>query len=170
MCSWESQLHIREKIVSIGSLYRKFPPRRLLGRWNAKLAETRALEPNSNVCKQFLAFAHDLIFFGFLIFWRKNLIFGIRVFDLIFASIFNFIDFFVVPPDFSEFFQYFSLAQNFVLFQSRTLPITVEAGLSRRIKLYWFVTLSKISPESNLKGFLEGKKNHSGDFEWGMSH
>ena len=102
-----------------------------MGRWNAKLAETRALEPNSNVCKQFLAFAHDLIFFGFLIFWRKNLLFGIRVFDLIFATIFNFIDFFVVPPDFSEIFQYFSLTQNFVLFQSRTLLIAVEAVLSR---------------------------------------
>ena len=128
-----------------------------MGWWNAKLAETRALEPNSNVCKQFLALAHDLIFFGFLIFWRKNLIFGIRVFDLIFATIFNFIDFFVVPLDFSEIFQYFSLTQNFVLFQSRTLPIPVEAALSRTHILYRFVTLSKISPESNLKEFLEGK-------------
>ena len=53
------------------------------------------------------------------------------VFALFFATIFNFMEFFVVPPDFSEFFQYFSLAQNFVLFQSRTLLSTVEAVLSR---------------------------------------
>ena len=58
------------------------------------------------------------------------------VFASFFATIFSFVDFFEVPPDFSEFFEYFSLTQNFVLFQSRTLPITVEAVLSRMINFY----------------------------------